>query len=104
MFNKIPQTMSKPLTPKQRVHKIMTDIGGGWYMVKSSKGLTLLKISKLSKDHKTSIMKFKKKIYEANKLWNDWKSQLHWNKLEWVDPKTLIKRDKPYSVSSKKFT
>ena len=20
--------------------------------------------------------------------WNDWKFQLHWNKLEWVDPKS----------------
>ena len=27
--------------------------------------------------------------------------QLHWNKLEWVDTKSLIKRGKPYSVSSK---
>ena len=41
-----------------------------------------------------------KKLYEANKWWNDWRFQLHWNKLEWVDPKNLIKRDKHYSVSS----
>ena len=39
MFKKIPQTMSKQLTPKQKVQKIMTDIGGGWYMGKSAKGL-----------------------------------------------------------------
>ena len=48
-------------------------------------------------------MKFKKK-YEANKWWIDWKFQLHWNKLKFVDPYTLIKGDKPYSVSSKSFT
>ena len=47
-------------------------------------------------------MKYKKR-YEANKWWNDWKFQLHWNNLEWANPKTLIKRDKPYSASSKKF-
>ena len=47
-------------------------------------------------------MKFKK-LHKANKWWNDWKLQLHWNKLELVDPKTLIKRDKPYSVSPIKF-
>ena len=35
--------------------------------------------------------------------WNDWKFQLHWNMLEWVDPKTTTKRVKPFSVSSKKF-
>ena len=34
MFNKIPQTMIKSLTPKQKVQKLMTDIGGGWYMEK----------------------------------------------------------------------
>ena len=37
-----------------------------------------------------------KKLYEANKWWNYWRFQLHWNKLEWVDPETLIKRDKHY--------
>ena len=35
--------------------------------------------------------------------WNDWKFQLHWNMLEWVDPKTAPKRVKAYSVSFKKF-
>ena len=40
-----------------------------------------------------------RKLYEDNKWWNDWKLQLHWNKLEWLHPKTLIKRDKPYSTS-----
>ena len=37
MFNKIPQTMKKSPTPKQKVQKLMTDIGGGWYMEKSAK-------------------------------------------------------------------
>ena len=36
---------------------------------------------------------YSKNIYEAVNWWNDWKFQLHWNKLEWVNPKTLIKRD-----------
>ena len=35
--------------------------------------------------------------------WNDWKFQLHWNMLEWVDPKSTPKRVKPFSVSSKKL-
>ena len=42
MLNRIPQTMSKPLTPKQKLKKLKTDIGGGWYMGKSAKGLTPL--------------------------------------------------------------
>ena len=42
-------------------------------------------------------------FYESNRWWNDWKFQLHWNKLEWVDTKSTPKRVKPYSVSSKKL-
>ena len=37
-------------------------------------------------------------------MWqNDWKFPLHWNMLEWVDPKTTSKRVKLFSVFSKKF-
>ena len=43
------------------------------------------------------------KLYESNRWWNDWKFQLYWNKLEWVDPKSTPKRVKPFSVSSKKL-
>ena len=47
IFKKIPQTMIKALTPKQKFEKLMTDIGGGWYMEKSDKGLPPLRIPKL---------------------------------------------------------
>ena len=62
MFKQISQTMSKALTPKQKVQKLMTDIGGVWYMKKIAKGIPPLKISKLSKNHKRSNMKSKKYI------------------------------------------
>ena len=35
--------------------------------------------------------------------WNDWKLQLHWNKLESVDPKSTPKIIKPFSVFSQRF-
>ena len=35
--------------------------------------------------------------------WNDWKFQLHWNMLEWVNSKSRTKRVKHFSVSSNKF-
>ena len=35
VFKQIPQNMSKPFTTKQKVQKLMTDIGGGWYMEKN---------------------------------------------------------------------
>ena len=30
IFKQIPTTMTKPLSPRQKLHKIMTEIGGGW--------------------------------------------------------------------------
>ena len=44
-----------------------------------------------------------KNLYEANRWWNDWKFQLHWNKIEWVDPKFNPKIIKSFSVSSKTY-
>ena len=75
-----------------------------WWMVfeKCARGLPPMKRTKLSKkaqDRHDLI----KKLYEYNRWCNDWKLQLHWNKLEWVDPKSTPKRVKPFSVSSKKF-
>ena len=93
--------MSQPLTQKQKVQKLMTDIGCGWYMKISDKGIPPLRRPKLSKNHKKSRMRIKKKQYKDNKWWNDWKFQLYWNKLEWVNTKSINKRDKPYSVISK---
>ena len=100
MSNQISQTMSKPLTPKQKFEKLITDIGGRWYMGESSKGLPPLKISELSKTPQEKEDEIQKQLYEDNKWWNYWKFQLHWNKLEWVNPITIIKIDKPYLVSS----
>ena len=34
MFKKIPLNMIKPLTPKPKVQKLMTDIGGEWFIEK----------------------------------------------------------------------
>ena len=31
MFKQIPTTMTKAIIPKQKVQKLMTEIGGGWY-------------------------------------------------------------------------
>ena len=52
MFKEIPQTMKKSLTTKQKVQKLMTDIGGGWYMGNIAKGLPPLRRTKLSKKEK----------------------------------------------------
>ena len=58
------------------------------------------KLSKKSQDNKDKI---KNKLYEVNKWWNDWRFQLHWNKLEWVNLRSLTKMNKPFSFSSNEF-
>ena len=70
---------------------------------KSARGLPPLKRKKLSKKAQERQDVIQKKLYESNRWWNDWRLQLHWNKLEWVDPKYAPKRVKPYYVSSKSF-
>ena len=57
MFKQIPTTMTKPLIPRQKFQKLMTEIGGGWYMKKITKGLPPLRRPKISKKHKNSRMK-----------------------------------------------
>ena len=49
MFKQIPTTMTKALSPKQKVQKIMTEIGGGSYMENITKGLPPLSRTKLIK-------------------------------------------------------
>ena len=49
MLKQTPLTMIKVLSPKQKVRKLMTEIGGGWYMGKSAKGLPPLRRSKRTK-------------------------------------------------------
>ena len=36
-----------------------------------------------------------------NQIWNDWKFQIHWNKLEWVNPRSRIEVKNTFFVSSK---
>ena len=104
IFKQILQPISKALTPKQKVQKLMTDIGGGWYMEKSAKGLPPLSRTKLSKKSQERQDEIQKKLYEANKLWNDWKFQLHWHKLEWVNTRREIKRKNPIPFLETIFT
>ena len=34
----------------------------------------------------------------ANQSWNDWKFQIHWNKLEWVNPIISIEVGNPCCI------
>ena len=101
MFKQIPQNVGKALTSSEK--KTKTDVRYWWWMVfeKCARGLPPLKITKLSKKEQERHAYIQEKLYESNRWWNDWRFQLHWNKLEWVDPKSTPKIVKPFSVSSK---
>ena len=56
---------------------------------KCAKGLPPLKRTKLGKKAQERHDLIKNKLFQSTIWWNDWKFQLHWNMLEWVDPKSL---------------
>ena len=71
MFKKIPQNVKKPLTSREKNQKLITNIGGGWYLKKCEKGIPPLKRTKLSKKVQERHDLIPKKLYEYNRWWND---------------------------------
>ena len=67
---------------------------------KITKGLPPLRRPKLSKRAQAKEDEIKK-LYKANRYWNDWTFQLHWYKLEWVNPRSQIKKGKPIQFLQK---
>ena len=57
MFKKIPTTMAKPISPRQKLQKLMTEIGGGCYVKKITKVIPALRRPKLGKNHKLMRIK-----------------------------------------------
>ena len=37
----------------------------------------------------------------TNQSWNDWKFQIHWNKIEWVNPRSDTEGNNLFCVSYK---
>ena len=70
-------------------------------MKKMTKGLPTIRKKHKVRRHKRKNDKIKPKLHTANRNWNDCKFQLHYNKLEWVDPRSRILIKEPYSTSSK---
>ena len=65
MFKTIPQNVEKPLTSREKNQKLITDIGGGWYLEKCQKGLPLLKRTKLSKKSQKRHDLIKKILFQS---------------------------------------
>ena len=61
-------------------------------MDKLGQNIPPLKKRKLSKKPQRKEDKIKRRLTEANQEWNDWKFQIHWNKLSWVNPMSRDER------------
>ena len=58
---------------------------------------------KLSKKPQKEDDEINRKLHKANEYWNDWKFKIHWNKLEWVNPRSRDEIKNPFCVSSRKI-
>ena len=83
---------SKSLSQDKNLQLILTDIGSTWYMKKMSKKLPPLGKQKLSKKAQDKYDRIKRNLQTSNSNWNDWKFQIHWNMLDWVNPRSKIVR------------
>ena len=88
MFQKINVELPNQPSPKEKRKSLLNAIGGGWYVYKLGQKLPPLKKRKLSKRPQKEEYKIKRRLTEANQEWNDWKFQIHWNILEWVNPRS----------------
>ena len=68
MFKTIPKNDGIPMTSKEKNQKLITDIGGGWYLEKCKKGLPPLKGTELGKKAQKRQDLIKKELFVSN-MW-----------------------------------
>ena len=61
-------------------------------MEKLGQTLTTLNKRKPSRKKQEEENEINRKLTMANQEWCDWKFQIHWNKLEWVNPRSCDER------------
>ena len=63
-----------------------------------SKNIPPLRKYKLSKKAQYKYDKIKRNLQADNRNWNYWKFQMHWNILEWVNPRIkIVIKKKPFN-------
>ena len=60
-----------------------------------------IKLSKRAQEKEDEI---KRKLHKDNQDWYYWKIQIHWNKIEWVNPRNRNEQKSQFCVSSKLFS
>ena len=102
MFQKILVEIPEPLNLKEKHQSSLHAIGGYWYMNKFNEKLPSLKKRKLGKKTQEKDDEIKRNLQMENQNRKNWKFQ-HWNKLEWVNPRSHNEQKIPFCVSSKFF-
>ena len=70
---------------------------------KNKSELPPMKIKTTRKEGNKKEDNIKQNIKKSYQHWNDYKLQIHWNKLEWVVPKIRYVKKTPFYTSSHKF-
>ena len=92
MFQKIPVELPKPPIYDEKHQSLLHATGGGWYMNNFNDKLPPLNKSNPRKKTQEKENEIKIKLQTASQNWNDWRFQIHWNKLEWVKPRNRIEQ------------
>ena len=103
LIQKIPVEIPENPSTKEKRQSLLHTSGGGWYVNKLGQKIPPLKKIKLSKKYHREEDEIKRKLHEANQAWNNWKFKIHWNKLEWLNPRSRDEQKNRFCVSSKKI-
>ena len=87
LFQKIPVEICNQRTPKEKCKLLVNAIVSGWQGYKLGQKLTPQKKKKLVKIFQKEEGKIMRRITEENQEFCDWKVQIQWNKLQWVNPR-----------------
>ena len=101
MFQKIPVELTKPPIPKKTI--IITCYWRWLVYEKLSKNITPLKKIKLIKKVQENEDEIRINLHKANQYWYYWEFQIHWNKLEWVNPRSCNELKNPVLCLQKQF-
>ena len=84
----------------KKKQSLLHAIGGDLYIIEKLPPLKKRKLIKKAQYKEDGIRRY---LQRSHKSWNDWIFKMHWNKLEWVNPRSCIEEKNKFCVSSRIF-